>query len=188
MAGLAVASVGRRHGLPGISMVAKLLFTSRRIWEYLKCSTFKTKNEILDYNLQTGVMKLKSHYNEKTLILRVYIPPRYFGYEVVSAFYNDNNVDVTHTYKVNRGISKQASRSLNFSTGLIFEIASAIDVGIDPSISLTYIWEDTIINEQTESESFTTTVSPGESIEIWQKVATYSRQYVWHSGFPTVTC
>ena len=133
-------------------------------------------------------MKLKIHYNEKTLILRVCIPPRCFGYEVVSAFYNDNNVDVTHTYKVNRGISKQASRSLNFSTGLIFEIASAIDVGIDPSISLTYIWEDTTINEQTESESFTTTVSPGESIEIWQKVASYSRHYVWHSGFPTVTC
>ena len=124
----------------------------------------------------------------KIFILKGYILPRCFGYEVVSAFYNDNNVDVTHTYTVNRGISKQATRSQNLSTGLIFEIASAIIVGIEPSISLTYIWEDTIINEQTESESFTTTVFPGESIEIWQKVASYSRHYVWHSGFPTVTC
>ena len=147
-----------------------------------------TKNEILDYNLQTGVMKLKSQYNEKTFILKAYIPPRCFGYELVSAFYNDNNVDVTHTYTVNRGISKQATRSQNLSTGLIFEIASAIIVGIEPSISLTYIWEDTINNEQTKSESFTTTESPGESIEIFQKVASYSRHYILHSGFPTVTC
>ena len=37
-----------------------------------------TKNDILDYDLQTGIMKLKSHYNKETFHLNIYIPRRCF--------------------------------------------------------------------------------------------------------------
>ena len=103
-----------------------------------------TKNNILDFNSKTGIMKLKSHSNEETFHLKIYIPIRCYTYKRITSHHNTLDIPFTYSYTANSGITKTFFRSQNLSAALSSEIGIAISVGLEPSLSLTYVWEDTV--------------------------------------------
>ena len=147
-----------------------------------------TKNDILDFNLKTGIMKLKSHSNEETFHLKINIPIRCYTYKSTTSYHNTLDIPFTYSYTANSGITKTFFRSQNLSAALSSEIGIAISVGLEPTLSLTYVWEDTVEYFQAISTTATIVVPPGREIAIYQKVASYATDYIWYSASPKVIC